>query len=80
VGGAGEVVVSAIFPFFSQIKSFDRGVSAASVRVANESRFEEADEVEFVCRRSHNKGEYIVRENDMARDESVGREAFVSKN
>jgi hypothetical protein len=48
--GAGKVVViSAIFPFPCQnISIFGRAVPSASVRVADESRFEEPDEVGFV--------------------------------
>ena len=44
----GEVVVRAILPF-PYLNLFYGCVTAATVCVANESRFEEADKVGFVC-------------------------------
>jgi hypothetical protein len=44
----GEVIVRAILPF-PYMNLFDGGVSAAAVCVTDESRFEEADKVGFVC-------------------------------
>jgi hypothetical protein len=45
-----EVVVYAIL-IFSYLNLFNRGVSSASVRVSDVSRFEEFDNVGFVCGR-----------------------------
>jgi hypothetical protein len=45
----GEVVVRAAFPF-SYLNLFNRGVTAATVCVVDESRFEKLDKVGFVCR------------------------------
>jgi hypothetical protein len=45
----GEVVVRAIFPS-PYMNIFNRGVTAATVCVADESRFEKPDKVGFVCR------------------------------
>jgi hypothetical protein len=49
--GVGEVVVCAVLPF-PHLTFFYRGVSSSSVRVCDESRFEEPDEVGFMCRGS----------------------------
>jgi hypothetical protein len=65
VCGVGEVIVYAIFPF-PCLNIFHRVVSSASVRVADEYRFEEPDEVGFVCRGSQHRGEYLVRKDGMA--------------
>jgi hypothetical protein len=62
VCGVGEVVVSAIF-LFPYLNMFDRGVPSASARVTDESRFEEPDEVGFVCWGSQHRGEYLVKED-----------------
>jgi hypothetical protein len=51
LGCVGEVLVRAILPF-PYLNLFYRGVSAATVCVADESRLEEADEVRFVRRGS----------------------------
>jgi hypothetical protein len=46
--GVGEVVVSALFPF-PYLDLFNSGVTSIAVRMPDESRFEEPDEVGFVC-------------------------------
>jgi hypothetical protein len=52
VGCLGEVVVGAVLPLL-YLNLFYRRVTAATVCVAvDESRFEEADEIGFVCRGS----------------------------
>jgi hypothetical protein len=51
VGCLGEVVVGALLPL-PYLNLFDRRVTVATVCVADESRFEEADEIGFVCRGS----------------------------
>jgi hypothetical protein len=57
-------VVSAIFSF-PYLNIFDR-VPSASVRVADDSKFEEPNEVGFVCRGSQHRREYLVREDGKA--------------
>jgi hypothetical protein len=47
----GEAVVRAVLPF-PYLNLFNRGVSAAAVCVTDVSRFEEADKVGFMGRRS----------------------------
>jgi hypothetical protein len=47
LGSVGQVVVRAILPF-PYLNLIYRGVSAASVRVADVARFEESDKVGFV--------------------------------
>jgi hypothetical protein len=44
----GEVIVRAVLPF-PYLNLFYGGVTAATVCVTDESRFEEADKVGFVC-------------------------------
>jgi hypothetical protein len=75
----GEVVVRAVFPL-PYLNLFYRGVPSAFAHVADESRFEEQDEVVFVSRGSRHRGEYLVREDGGARSEGVGRETFASNN
>jgi hypothetical protein len=59
-------VVRAILPF-PYLSRFNRGVSAAAVDVTDVSRFEEADQVGFVCRASQRGGENVGGEDGMAR-------------
>jgi hypothetical protein len=48
VGCLGELVVCALFPFF-YLNLFNGRVAPTTVCVTDESRFEEADKVGFVC-------------------------------
>jgi hypothetical protein len=48
--------------------------------VADKYRFEEPDQVGFVCRGLQHRGEYVFRVDGKARGEGVGREAFVNTN
>jgi hypothetical protein len=66
LGCVGEVVVRAVLPF-PYLNLFNRGVSAATVRVADESRFEDSDEVGFVCAGSQREGEDFGGKDGMAR-------------
>jgi hypothetical protein len=54
----GEVVVRAVLAF-PYLNLFNRGVSAATVRVTDVSMFEDSDEVGFVCRGSQLGGENL---------------------
>jgi hypothetical protein len=68
-----------MFPF-PYLNIFDRGVPSASVRVADESRFEEPDEVGFVSLGSQHRGEYLLREDGREGGEGFVRETFVNNN
>jgi hypothetical protein len=48
--------------------------------VTDVSRFEEADNIGFVCRGSHRGGESFGGEDGGIRGQGVGREAFVNNN
>jgi hypothetical protein len=63
--GVGEIVLRAIYPF-PYLYLFYRGVPSASVRAADKFRFEEPEEVGFVCRGSQHRGEYLVKEDGWA--------------
>jgi hypothetical protein len=65
LGCVREVVVRAILPF-PYLNLFNRRVSAATVRVTDVSRFDESDEVAFVCGGSQRGGDNIGGENGRA--------------
>ena len=58
VGCVREVVVCAVFPF-SYLNLSYGCVASATVGVTNESGFEDADEVRFVCRGTKQGGENL---------------------
>jgi hypothetical protein len=72
-----EVIVCAVLPF-PYLDFFDGCVTSATVGVTNESGFEDADEVRFVCRGTKWGGENLRWEDGGARGEGIGRETFVS--
>ena len=60
-----EVIVCAVLPF-PYLNLFDGCVTTATIGVTNESGFEDADEVRFVCRGTKHGGENLRGEDSGA--------------